>query len=524
MVTTQASDLPGTAVRSPSGVRLVLNTASTFVGQAVVLIVTFLSIPYVTRELGSAQYGTLSLLIICVYSGSILNLGINISLVKYLAELMPKGEMENVQKYFGTALTALVGLGLLVGVAIFTAAEPIVRHFINDNGQFSAAAHLALRISSLAFVLQFLAQVLIAVLAGAQRLEIVSAVNSTAETLRLIGTVVIVCLGGKLVALMSLTVAVGVGTCLVYYVAAKRLEPRLRLRPSFSLPHFRSLINHSKFVLIGNTSRQLVGSADNLLIGYSLPVANLAYYGIAFSIAQRLWTLVGNVANVVFPAASAFSGSNQDSQVKELYLRSTKIAAAAGCFPALALAVFSREFMFYWLSSEFSTHGAIVLALLSIGVLVNSFSFVPYQTLQSTTHAAVTAKGSILYAAINIVMFILLIPHFGLTGAAVAFLISQFAFVPLFTFMADRLIGVPHSAVLAGYARVFTVALSACALIWLCRGVVHSLVSLGLLVGAGLALYTALTYRFVFDDRERGACRGVLAPVLQRLFPAAGRG
>lgn len=490
---------------------------SNFLGQAVVLVVTFFSLPYVTRKLGSAQYGTLSLLMVCVFSASILNLGINASLVKYLAALMPKDALDDMQKYFGTALTALVGLGLLVGVLIFTAAEPIVHHFINDNGQFTAATHTAIRISSVAFVLQFLCQVLLAVPAGAQRFDIISTIASTAETVRISGALLTVYFGGQLVAMMTLTVAVSIATCLAYFFVAKAIEPRLHLRPSFSSPHFRSLINHSKFVLISNTSRQMVGSADSLLIGYFLPVANLAYYGIPYSIAQRLWTLVGNVSSVVFPAASAFSGSAQTAQVQELYLRGTKVAAAVACFPALVLAFFSREFMFYWLSPEYSANGAVVLALLSLGVMVDSLSFVPYQTLQSTNHAASTAKASLVYVVINVLMFILLIPHFGLIGAAAAFLISQFTFVPLFTAKANRLIAVPHSALVAGYMRVFAVALSACIFIWLFRGFIHSLFSLAVLIAVGLVLYALLAYRFVLDAKERGACREVLHPVLRKL-------
>jgi O-antigen/teichoic acid export membrane protein len=497
----------GAAFRHSTGIRLVLNTASNFLGQALVLVATFLSTPYVTRKLGAAQYGTLSLLVICIYSMSMLNLGVNTSLIKYLAELMPKGEMEEVQQYFSTAFTMLAGLGVLVGVVLFAAAAPIVSHFFRDAGQFTGAIHTAFRISCVAFVLQFLTQLPVAVAAGAQRFDILSLVGTASDTTRIAGMVIVVYFGGGIVALIALTMAVSFLTCTTYAFVCRRLVPQISFRPAFSLRHCRSLLKHSRFVLVGNTSRQLVGSADNAIIGYCLPVANLAYYGIAYSIAQRLWTLVGNVASVVFPAASAFSGSAQNSQVQELYLRSAKIAAAVACFPALMLAMFSRELMHYWLSAEYSANAAVVLSCLSIGFLLNSLSFVPYQTLQSTFYAAATAKASIIYAVVNVVLFLLLIPHYGILGAAAAFVISQVVYVPWFTRLADRRLGVHHWAVILAYVRVAAVSILACALAGIFRSAVHSLFSLALVVALAILFYLPLGYRFILDRKERDACR-----------------
>jgi O-antigen/teichoic acid export membrane protein len=510
LATAQLNVTDVVALKYPTAVRLVLNTVSNFVGQGIVLLVTFFSTPYVTRKLGATQYGTLNLLIICIFSVSLLNLGINTSLVKYLAELMPKGEMGEVQRYFSTALTVLVGIGLLVAVLIFASAGAIVHHFFKDTGEFTSATYVALRIASIAFVLQFLTQVLLSVAAGVQRFEILNIVGTASDTARLLGMIVVVYLGGGLVALMALLMVVSLCTCTTYAFVAKALAPQLSLRPGFSVRHLRALVTHSKFVLVGNAGRQLVGSADNVIIGYCLPVSALAYYGISYSIAQRLWTLVGNVASVVFPAASAFSGSDDQAHVQELYLRGTKIAAAAACFPALALAIFSRELMLYWLSPEYAANGARVLACLSLGFLVNSFSFVPYQTLQSTHYAATTAKGSVGYALINVVMFLLLIPRYGIVGASSAFLLSQFAFVPWFTRLANQRIGVPHSAVISSYAKVFVVAAASCAITWTGRFLVHSLISLGLVVGVGFSLYLILAYSLVLDRRERTACKLLL--------------
>jgi O-antigen/teichoic acid export membrane protein len=314
--------------------------------------------------------------------------------------------------------------------------------------------------------------------------------------------------------------AVNLASCIAFAYSARREIPQLHLRPGFSRLHFRSLLRHSKFIVVGNVSNQLVGSADNFVIGFFLPVANLAYYGIAYNLAQRLWTLVVNVVSVVFPAASSFSGSEQSGRrINELYVRGTKTAALFACFPACALALFGREFLLHWLTPDYAANGAIVLSLLALGFMVNSFSSIPVQVLQGTHHASTAAKGSVLYAAINLVLFFVLIPQFGIKGAAIAFFAAQLLFVPAFIALTNRILQVRWQPVVFAFVRVLATTAAACLCCWMLRGLIHSMFSLAIVVCFGLLIYALLAYRFVLDATERDSCRAVLLSMTAALRP-----
>src|SRR5258708_21342023 len=90
---------------------------------------------------------------------SLLNLGMNASLVKYLAELLPKNQTKEMQGYLSTSLTVLVGIGAVIAIAVFILASTIVRHCFRSPVGFTPSTVFALRIASMAFVLQFLVQV-----------------------------------------------------------------------------------------------------------------------------------------------------------------------------------------------------------------------------------------------------------------------------------------------------------------------------------------------------------------------------
>src|SRR5262245_50819268 len=73
---------------------LARNTSSNFVGQIMAMALLFYSVPYFTRTLGTGRYGAFVLLMTYVETFSLLNLGLNAALVKYLAELLPQKRID----------------------------------------------------------------------------------------------------------------------------------------------------------------------------------------------------------------------------------------------------------------------------------------------------------------------------------------------------------------------------------------------------------------------------------------------
>jgi O-antigen/teichoic acid export membrane protein len=280
----------------------------------------------------------------------------------------------------------------------------------------------------------------------------------------------------------------------------------LNLVPGFSRSHLGSLLRHSKYVVAASAGNGVVSSADVFLIGYFLPVASVAYYAIGYTLAQRMSTFVNNVVSVVFPAASSFAGAEQAANVRELYLRGMKLCATVGGFPALALAIFSRPFLLYWLGPDYAREGTAVLSLLALGFLINSFSYVPYQVLQSTRHADTAATAIAAYAVLNVTLFLILIPRFGVVGAAAGFLIAQLIFVPLFMNRANQLLGVRWKLVLGvSYFRPLLATSLAGAVCWVCRPSVSSFSTLAAAVAIGLTVYALSVVLAVVDLRERAA-------------------
>lgn len=501
------------------GHRLVMNTIVSFVGQVFLLAAVFFSTPYITSRMGPSRYGILVLLLAYIEAFSLLNLGINASVIKYVSEMLPQGRLRDVQAYLGTAFSVFTVAGLLICIAAVLSSRLIVWRFVHADPALQPEVLTGFSIASAAFFVRFIAQALSGIPVAAQRFDITTAVNVGSEILRIAASVAALYLGYLLKTVLLITLLVNLLVLAAYALAAKYIIPEMSFRPSFSRSHFLDMFHFSKFVVISNLSGRVVNSADVAIIGFFQPVSSVAFYGIPYTIGVKLWSLLGNISSIIFPAASALDAIGQREHLRELYLRSIKILAAVGAFPALALCVFAREFLFYWIGTAFSEHGALVLRLLILAFFANALAHIPWTVLQSLGHVSTTARFSVVYAACNVFLFILLIPFWGINGAAAGFLSAQLLTVPWLIDKCNRKLQVTWRVLVArSYAPVLMVSFIGTLIGMAMKPFVFSLVSLALVVTLGLAVHLALTVIFVLDRKERLACWNLLDGKVLSLF------
>jgi O-antigen/teichoic acid export membrane protein len=488
-----------------------MNTAVNLGGQATILILVLLSTPYLVHQFGTDLYGAFVLLLTYVEVFSLLDLGISTCLVKYIAELLPQKRLEEINRYVGTTLTLTLLVGMVIGGSIALSANAIVSHLINVPADLHRTITFGFWIATLTFVLRFVGQIFSAVVMAAQRFDMTNTITIGAESFRLLGSVAVVFSGHLLEAVMLITLLASAGASLASAVIAQRLVRGLSWRPRFSAMHARAIIHFSKYVVIANTSARIVHSMDKALLGYFFPAASVAFYSIPYAISQQVGALTGNITSVVLPAASTLSGGPSDHRLQELYLRASKIVVASACFPTLVLALLSREVLTYWIDPEFAQQGAILLQALSLAFFINCLGRTPYVVAQAIGYPQLPARFSGLNAALNIILFLSLIPIMGALGAAMGFLCSQLIVIPWFLHATNRLLGISWTELIhRGFWNTLLAAAPAGLLLVTAQHWISSLLSLGLTLGIGLAIYLVLVTALVLDKEERAICWAVI--------------
>jgi O-antigen/teichoic acid export membrane protein len=89
----------------------------------------------------------------------------------------------------------------------------------------------------------------------------------------------------------------------------------------------------------------------------------------------------------------------------------------------LVAMLFAREGLTVWVGASFAAKSFVVLEWLAAGILINSIAHVPSSMIQAIGRPEVNAKIHTLELPVYLVLAWLLIAHYGILGAAIAWVI-----------------------------------------------------------------------------------------------------
>jgi O-antigen/teichoic acid export membrane protein len=136
---------------------------------------------------------------------------------------------------------------------------------------------------------------------------------------------------------------------------------------------------------------------------------------------------------------------------------------------------------------------------------------IPDAMAQAVGHPRISARVNVLETLLKVTLLLVLVPRYGINGAAFAYLIAQIVLTPWYVNIANRLIGVRWAKLaLDAYVPSLAALAPSCIVFVVLRSRISSLFSLGLVGGTGFCVYALLGALFVLDKKEREAC---LAPL-----------
>ncbi len=161
---------------------------------------------------------------------------------------------------------------------------------------------------------------------------------------------------------------------------------------------------------------------DILMIGYFLDEASVGAYMPAVRTAGLIRSVMIAFISIFSPMISELNAKNDVVGMKNMYRLIVRwilsiaipISLVFILFPSKVMLIFGGQFL----------QGSSVLVILTGAVLIQSFFGAGGQVLTMTGHPKVNLMNSIIITTINIVLNIILIPKYGIEGAAYATMTS----------------------------------------------------------------------------------------------------
>jgi O-antigen/teichoic acid export membrane protein len=430
--------IPPAAAVVTSGQRVAHNVLWGAAGQVWALVLLLVSVPIVVHGLGESAYGIYVLVSVLLGYVAFLDLGLTPAVVRSIAIHHASGDSARLSQIVGTALALLTGLGILGGALLWLLAPVIVNSVLQVPADLRDAARIVLEITAVGFAGNMVLTLFGAIPQGLQRLDLFTVRTIVLATATAVVQILAVKLGGGLVWVAGLTVAVNMASLLVFVIVARRLLPQVSFRPRFNRRAFSELSGFGLMRFLNQGSGQVVFQLDRVIVAAFLPIRAVTLYAVPLSIAQKFTTVQFIFSGAFFPAASELHGGQETDRLRRLYIASLKLSLVMVLPLVILVAAFARPLLTTWIGPDFGESSSQILVVLAIAYGLATLVGVPALASDATGHAHYTAGFALLSAAINLSLTVLLVPRLGPVGAAYALLINAASQGIVFVYVVQR--------------------------------------------------------------------------------------
>jgi O-antigen/teichoic acid export membrane protein len=419
-VTTPA--VPEVADNASSGA-IVRNALLSYVASAVAMLTGFVVTPVLIRTLGSDYFGLWVLLGSVVGYTGLIELGLSTATAKRVAECRAVGDRERLERILGTA-AVLFAMVALVALLATGALAVVMDHLFRLPPESVRSARACMLILGLNQAVMFLFIVQSAILFGSGRLDLMTGAGIALTLGSAVCNVVLVLSGAGIVALALTTLAGGVlGGVIMHWVIRRRL-PDVRIRPRLAnWKTARELLKYGSRNSVVAICGAIAFGADSLVIGFLLPVANVAHYAVASKLINLVRTLATKPIDVLMPAYSHSYALGEKDRLFKLFTSSVTLPLAIALPFVIAMCANGQGLIRLWVGPGHEASYAILLAL-GIGLILQLSGYASFTILTGTERNHYLLKTSLFAAPCNLILSILFTLRFGPIGVALGTLVT----------------------------------------------------------------------------------------------------
>ncbi len=390
----------------------------------------------IARKFGASVVGAFAVTTtIIMILGMLSRFGFDRAIVRFVASSLSAGSRSEAAAYYWYSLMIVGGLGAVCSVLMFFGAEFLA-------GQVFDKPHLAtaLRTGAPAVLLFSVTLLSAEALRGSKRIGAFAFLRHL--LIYLIATpvlIVLIVLNGNLDPLTAPVVAFVSATGIAAVIA---LVWTSRILPWVSPATFVSaaaMLGVATPMLLSNSMGMIISWTDILMLGRFVSDAEVGVYSITFKLAFVTGIILNAVNSISTPKFAELSAAGDNESLAAVMRQTTRLLFITA-MPILLLLIVAGKLLLGLFGDEFET-GYTALMILAAGQFVSTISGPVGNLLQMTGNEKIFLAVVAVMAAVNVILNLVLIPRFGIVGAATASAITLTANNLVCVFVVYRRLG-----------------------------------------------------------------------------------
>ena len=415
------------------------NMGWSFAGQVLPMFAGLLFVPLLIHALGTARFGFLSLVWVLIGYFSLFDLGLARALTHRVANLVALDDRAGLRAAVQTGMALIVTLAVISAPIVWLSHDLLLGDLIHSGPALAGEVEAAFRWLVFGVPIVIASAGVRGVLEGQHRFAAVNLIRTPAGVLMFAAPwVATQLIAPTLEVVTAAVLVVRLAQSIGFAVLSRDLLFSRATGGRFNATEIRLLFGFGLWVTVSNIISPIMVYMDRFAISHFGNLSDVAYYSTPFDLIARLLFINNSVSAVVFPAlAGAYATAPETMRA---IARQNFIVVFSLVAPiALGVLVFAHPAMRLWVGPVFAAKSSGILQILCVGILINSLASVATTTLQAMRRADLTARFHIAELPFYVVLLIVLVRDFGITGAAIAWLIRVLVDAALLYYSAWRL-------------------------------------------------------------------------------------
>lgn len=400
--------------------KILKNIIANYMGSMVVSMVPIIVLPYYMNTFGPKLWGLVTFIGLLVSWLSILESGLSQALVKDFAEYS-ENNIEKAELLFGlekiywvfTVLVTFIGLAF---------SSYIANSFVNNEGMALYAVYFAIYSAIFLFIIQFPSSIYKTVLLGLQEHVLLNKIVISFIFVRnIIGVVLIYYYPYIYIYLLWQCICSLLEAILKYRITWKLLNIE-RKKLVWNPAQTYKAIKSGAFIVVSVMLGMAIMTIDKFYISKMLNLEQLAYYGVAYSLAIALLRFIHPIQVALQPKLIQLKKNS--NLLRKVNIELMIICVLIIALIAVAYSYFGIYFLHLWLRNDLTVRNVYpVLSLLLIGSALNAIYNIGYINWIAKGFGNKIFKVNVFSLIISALILPLLISVYGINGACFSWIL-----------------------------------------------------------------------------------------------------
>ena len=348
-----------------------------FLSYSTIVLSTFVGLlltPIIISSLGDSEYGLYSLIGSLVGYLSVLDFGLNNTVVRFVSKYRAEKNLKEEQNFLALTLRIYLVLSFLivaVGSIIYANLDVIFSKSFTVEELGTAKVMFAILLFNLGITLP--GGVLTAICSGYEQFVFPRAVNIIRYILRSLAVVALLFFDGDAIGIILVDTAFNLLVIIVtgvYVFGVLKVKLRLHI---FSLAKIKGILSFSVWVFLYAIVHQFQWNAGQVVVGMNMNTENVAIFAIGTMLSGFYAAFGGVLNSVLIPKANQLVVSKQNGlSLTNSMIKYARINAIIMMFILGGFFLFGKEFIYLWVGESYELSyyiGLVIMVSLTILII-----------------------------------------------------------------------------------------------------------------------------------------------------------